>query len=71
MKIQYTKHVVERMEERGISRKDINEVLLKGQKREFQFDGSIKCVYSKKGEKIVVIFYQEKENFKIITAYKL
>ncbi|MEK7147034.1 MAG: DUF4258 domain-containing protein [Patescibacteria group bacterium] len=71
MKIRYSKHAIERMKERGISRNGIKEILLKGQKRGFQSDGSIKCVYSKKAEKITVIYYQEKENFKIITAYKI
>ncbi|MBI2628209.1 MAG: DUF4258 domain-containing protein [Candidatus Niyogibacteria bacterium] len=71
MKIRYSKHAIERMKERGISGNDIKEILLKGQNREFQSDGSIKCVYINKDEKIIVIYYQEKENFKIITAYKI
>lgn len=71
MQISYSKHALERLRNRNILRKEVEEALIKGQTRKIQSSGTIKCEYNKSGKKLVVIYEQRKDKFKIITAYKL
>lgn len=69
MKIRFSKHSLERLSKRGINKKEVIEALLKGQSRAYQQHGTIKCVYKKSNRNLVIIYYQNKEQFKIVTAY--
>ena len=70
IRVSYSKHSLDRLRKRGISKKLVHEALEKGQERRLQLNlGTVKCVYSKNGKKLVVIYLQKKENFKIVTAY--
>jgi hypothetical protein len=69
MKIRYIRHAIEQIRERGISKRDIEEAVMKGQERYVQVNGRIKCIYKKKNKTLIVIYKQDKENYKIITAF--
>ena len=70
MKIRYTAHAKERLRERGIKKSEIEEAVINGQKREVQSNGSILCKYTKGGKELILIYWQEKDKYKIITAYR-
>ncbi|MEK7629325.1 MAG: DUF4258 domain-containing protein [Patescibacteria group bacterium] len=70
IRISYSKHSLDRLRKRGISKNLVHEAIEKGQERKLQLNlGTVKCVYAKSGKKLVVIYLQNKENFKIVTAY--
>ena len=69
MKVKYSKHARERLRNRGILRREVEDVLMNGQRRSFQEHGTIKCVYTKKNSKLVVIYHQQKEKYLIVSAY--
>lgn len=69
MKLEYSRHAIERMRERGIKRVEVKDAVVNGQQRTVQRDGSIECKYLKGGKKLIVIYSQNKENYKIITTY--
>lgn len=69
MKIEYTRHALDRMKGRGITRKDVIECLVKAQSFKQQPGGSIKSIYRNKSKKLVVIYEKQKEKYKIITTY--
>ena len=71
MKISYIRHALLRLKERGISRQEVEEAIIKGQERKIQPNGRIKCFYKSGEETIVVIYSQQKDVYKIITAYYL
>jgi len=45
------------------------EALVSGQRRNPQEHGTIKCVYTKKDYKLVIIYHQQKEKYTIVSAY--
>lgn len=70
IRLSYSKHALDRLRKRGISKKLVHEAIEKGQERKIQLNlETVKCVYAKNGKKLVVIYIQNKENFKIVTAY--
>jgi len=69
MKISYILHAKVRMKERGISRKQVEEAIVSGQYRYIQKNGRIKCIYKDKGKKLIVVYRQVKENYKVITLF--
>ena len=69
MKVRYSKHARERLRSRGISRREVEEALMGAQRRSLQGHGTIKCVYTKKDFKLVVVYQQQKENYLIVSAY--
>ncbi|MEK7564763.1 MAG: DUF4258 domain-containing protein [Patescibacteria group bacterium] len=70
IRISYSKHSLDRLRKRGISKNLVHEAIEKGQERKLQLNlGTVKCVYAKNGKKLVVIYLQDKDNFKIVTAY--
>lgn len=72
MKIRYSKHALDRLRQRGISKKETREAVLYGQKREWQSVGeTIRCTYKKKNKQLVVIYKQQKEIHTVITTYYL
>ena len=71
MKIRYSKHALERLKQRGIAKKEAEEALVNGQQRVLQEHGTIECIYTKRGEKLVVVYNQDKDKYKIVTAYYL
>ena len=70
MKISYISHAKARMEEREISEKQVEEAIVKGQNRYIQKNGRVKCIYRDRGKKLIVIYRQVKEKYKIITTYE-
>jgi hypothetical protein len=70
MFVRYSKHAKDRLKARGISKKDVHEALIHGQRRFIQADRTVKCEYSKSGKKLVIIYEQKKAKYKIITAYR-
>lgn len=69
MKIEYSHHALYKMGRRGISENDIKEAIIKGQQRWLQVHSTIKCIYTKNGKELVVIYEQNRENYKVITTY--
>ena len=57
------------MGKRGISEGDIKEAIVKGQRRWLQSRDTVKCIYTKNGKELVVIYKQNRENYKVITTY--
>ena len=70
MKISYISHAKDRMKERGISIKQIEEAIVRGQNRYIQKNGRVKCVYKYRGKKLIVIYRQVQERYKVITTYE-
>ena len=68
IELRYTRHALKRMKCRNITKRLVQEALIHGQKREQQED-KIKCSYIKGKDKLVIIYKQQKEIYKIITAY--
>jgi len=69
MKVKYSRHALQRLRKRGISRREVEEALVSGQRRNPQEHGTIKCVYTKKDYKLVIIYHQQKEKYLIVSAY--
>lgn len=70
VRISYSRHALDRLRKRGISRQLVREATEKAQERKLQLNlGTVICVYSKSGKKLVVIYIQNKYSFKIVTAY--
>ena len=69
MKISYISHAKDRMKERGISIKQVEEAIVKGQNRYIQKNGRVKCIYKDQGKRLIVIYRQSKENYKVITIF--
>ncbi len=69
MNISYIPHALSQIKARGISKAEVEEVIVKGQERQLQPNDRVKCLYRNKKGKIVVIYEQRRENYKIITAY--
>ena len=69
MKVSYIPHAKEQMVERGISSKQVEEAIIKAQKRYIQRNGKVRCVYKNKRKELIVIYRQNKENYKVITAF--
>ena len=70
IRISYSQHALDRLRKRGISKQLVREAIEKGQERKLQLNlGTIKCTYSKNGVKLIVVYIQKKENFKIVTTY--
>lgn len=69
MKIEYSRHALDSMSRRKINKRLVRGALLNGQKREFQEHGTIKCVYANDGKKLVVIYQQNKDKYKIVTTF--
>lgn len=70
IRVSYSKHSLDRLRKRGISKKLVHEAVEKGQERKLQLNlGTVKCVYTENSKRLVVIYIQNKENFKIVTAY--
>ena len=71
MKIRYSRHALERLKQRSITKKEIEEALVNGQQRTLQEHGTIECIHTRQGKKLVIVYYQDKEKYKIVTAYYL
>ncbi|MDP1689133.1 MAG: DUF4258 domain-containing protein [bacterium] len=69
MKIRYSKHALDRLKQRVISKRLITEALINGQNREILEYEKIKCVYKFGTKKLIVIYKQDKEIYIIITSY--
>jgi len=70
MKIRYTKHALERMFSRDISKNDIREALRRGQKNHAE-SFMTKCAYqSLKGNLVVIYNARTIAEIIIITAYR-
>ncbi len=68
MNIIYTLHALERIRQRGISRKLV-ELCLQNPDRDEELVETNRCVKKINDRVIVVIYKKEDENFIIITAY--
>lgn len=66
MKVEYTKHALSRCRGRKIFPELVEEAIMKGQERKYQKQGTIKCVYRKDNKRLVVVYKQNKEKYKII-----
>lgn len=70
IRISYSRHALDRLRKRGISKQLVYEAVEKAQERKLQLNlGTVKCIYSKSGKKLVVVYIQDKNSFKIVTAY--
>ncbi len=72
MRIRYTKHSLDRLKERGVSKRDVKKALQKGNKMSAQ-GGSMRCSFrTSEGDNLVIIFNLKGiADFEIITAYYL
>jgi len=61
MNIRYSRHALERLKQRGIIKKEIEEALVNGQQRVLQEHGTIECIHTKRGKKLVVVYNQDKD----------
>ena len=70
IKIYYTKDGLARLRGRGISKKDVREAIISGQRRRLQADReSIKCEYYRKDKTLVVVYKQQKEFYTIFQHF--
>lgn len=70
MRISYTDHALDRLKERGIFKKEVEEAFTNG-KKESAEDGLRKSTYrNKKGILVVVYHIKSAEEVGIITAYR-
>ena len=69
MEIGYTRHALRRCRRRKISSELVEEAIIRGQERKYQGYGIIKCTYRKDNKKLVVVYKQNREKYKIITTY--
>jgi len=66
----YTEHILEKLERRGITKKEVEEAVLKAQNRSSQYDKSIRAVYFKNNRKLVVIYRIEGNKIILITTFR-
>ena len=66
----YTDHILEKFERRGITKKEVEEAVIKGQEHSMQEGGAIKVIYTKKDKKLFVIYKVEDKKIILITTYK-
>jgi len=69
MKIKFTRHALDRIRSRGITKREAKEAVLNGQTWDLQVHGTIRRAYKSNGHTLVVIYEQLKDHFNIITAY--
>lgn len=69
MKVKYIWHAISRIQERGITRKDIQEAIVKSKDKKFQPNGRIKCIHKRNNKILVVVYERTINDYKIITAY--
>ena len=65
----YSKHALDRMFQRGITKEETKEAILKAQTRKPQSDGTIKAIYKKNRKVLVVIYTTEGSNVKIVSTF--
>lgn len=69
MKIRYTYHALQRMAQRNIAKRDIQEALRRGQKHFTEY-GMVKCFHhALKGDLVVIYNVRGVAEFEIITTY--
>ena len=68
-RFKYTKHALEKIKRRGITKKKIREVVLKAQSRITQENRKIKATYTENGNKISVIYRVKGNVITIITTF--
>ena len=69
MHVEYTDHALERLRDRGISKRAIRDALIHG-RTETQPDGSNKKTHPTRGKKLIVIYQRQAiDKYIIITAY--
>ena len=70
MKIVYTDHGLDRLKERGITKKEVQEAIDNGRK-DNAFGGSRRCTFrNKKGSLIVIYNVKDLQEVEVITAYR-
>lgn len=66
----YTRHVLDRMSQRGITKKRVEEAIAKAQTFEPLLEGKRKATYKRKGKKSLIIIYTPKgKKLAIISTY--
>jgi len=69
MKIGYTEHALDRLLERGISKRAVKEVIRNGKKENIS-DGLVKAILRSNNRPLVVVYYMKGiRGFLVITAY--
>jgi len=66
----YSKHALERMSERGVSKKLVEEVIIKAQKRKYQPHDTIEATYTQGQSELTVVYSKmSRGRLKIISTY--
>lgn len=65
----YSKHALDRMSQRGITKKEVEEAVLNAKTRIPQLNKQIKVFYTKNRKTLIVIYIPEGSNIKIISTF--